>query len=353
MIPYILLLAGISTAWVITSQRGQSPSGSYGPFLVIATLMTSAFIGLRSYGVGADTLAYFGEYQSGMVRESEPGYSMVAQWSARAGLDFRSFLLIAALAATGAAALMFGSHSKSPPLGMIMFILMGPFALAMTGMRQSIAIAIATVAFLTLLRGKRIAFAALILVAYQFHNTAIMLLPFALFYSKGQMTRTRAAVLLAVAGLIGTQWSLGTRALERMGLVKYEDYLESASSVNPLVILVAFAIPVACIALWPEVGGRSQNARGSARRVPSFELMYVVSIANFASVVAAIEVPIATRYTHYFSTIVIVMLTNLAMEQRVGPSRTIATAACVILPLIQFAISTPSSSLGIYPYTIG
>lgn len=357
MLVYLALIAVILSMPLLTSFGG---TPRHVVTVSVSLLAIVGVCGLRAVSVGTDTFGYFREYRSFYRRDDELGYSHISRLSHEIGLDFQEFLLLTSLIVTGAVAYAIYRHSAIPWQSFFLHITLGLFVMSMSGIRQSLAVAISVAAITLLMRRREVLFVCLVVLAYTFHNSALILLPFVLV-SRVRLSQRNAAIVLSLAAGVATQGSLVARGIEVAGLDKYSVYLEDASAqTNPLVILVSGLIPLACMLLWPKSlntpskvltqsdGGMPIRERADPWRQHS--LLYTLAVANFVVVALAGSVPMMSRMTYYFVTFVAILLPNTIVELRDPRVRSIAMGACISLPLAMFLLTTPDSSLGVVPY---
>lgn len=346
MLPYYVLLILVVGLGLIASPL---PDPSRRRIVVALSFAAISFMtGLRAVTVGTDTFGYSLQYKAGYRREDEPGYAILGDAASSLGLNFQAFLLMVALFVTGSVAAAFYLYSQVPWQSFYLHVTMGLFAMSMSGLRQSLAAGIGILAIILLLKDRRLLFVVLIFLAYTFHNSALVLLPLALF-SRVRFTRRNASIALVAASLATTQGAAVAKVIEWVDLQKYDPYFESVTEINPFVILMSLIVPVVALVLWP-ADPASWDRSGGARRVSVHSMMYLLSVLNFAFVALASEVPIMLRLTYYFVTFNAILIPNAISSCTNVKIRLAANAALLLLPLVFFSVTVPDSSLGIAPY---
>lgn len=320
--------------------------------IVVATslLAIGLFVGARDVGVGTDTIGYFFQYQSGYERTDEVGYSALSDVAAAIGLDFQGFLFLTSGIVIGAVSIAIYRYSQVPWQSFYLYITMGLFVMSLTGIRQSLAAAFVILAIVALLEGRGVMFLSLVLIAYAFHNSALLVLPLiALTHLK--LSRRGGLIVLVVAAIVGTQSRLVASALRWMGWEKYEVYIEQGLAINPLVLAVSLFVPLACLALWPTEEPSNWRAKDEPRGRSAHSMLFLLAVLNFACVSLALNVPMMTRLTYYFTTFVAILIPNTISYWDSRPGRLLANAALILLPFTLFVLTVPDSSLGIAPYS--
>ena len=77
---------------------------------------------------------------------------------------------------------------------------------------------------------------------------------------------------------------------------------------------------------------------------------FIISCFNFVVYFLATKIVMLERILFYFMIYNSILIPNIIQGIKSKETRMIAKIACIILPLIQFIISTPGGSLGIDNY---
>ena len=144
-------------------------------FVVLACLLLIVVSGLRSYSVGVDTLQYWGAYQTAWVDNSWYEGGFVALLRILNGVSPEPQLLLFFTSAFMTACVGYAVYRLecNPVLALFLYISLLTYATFMNLMRQGLAAAIIIAAVPWLVSGKRLRFAAAVLIASLFHSTAI------------------------------------------------------------------------------------------------------------------------------------------------------------------------------------
>lgn len=342
---------GLLLSWAIIAGLGslnQSPKRRR-IFVAFAALSLFLVMACRAPSVGTDTLGYASQYRAGYFRVDEFGYSYLVAACKYLGLGFQAFVALSALLVTVSVTLLISTFSREPFLSFFLHITVGFFALSLSGLRQSIAIAIVLIGFTVLLKGHRLAFVALVLLAYTFHNSALIALLFLVLpYIK--VSRLSGAIAWAGALLVGLQSWLVPSTSSLAGLSKYDVYFEATNEINPLVVISAGILPLACLALWPAHGVPYQRVRGVSTRISIPSVLYVMALINFSVTIMALGAPIVTRLGYYFTSSILLLVPNVTSNYPNVKIRRLVGFIIVALALLQFARTAPRSSLGISDY---
>ena len=151
-----------------------------GLFVLVATMR---------YGIGYDYFNYERLYEQlgpmtaaqlvqDPVGKQFIGYSLVTHLLYRAGLDYRSLVLVINLLMTGVVLWFVKRYSPLPWMSLFFYLTLQFFAHSMNLFRQSIAATICLLAYPFLKRRKLLPFVLVVLLAAAFHTSALFFLPF-------------------------------------------------------------------------------------------------------------------------------------------------------------------------------
>lgn len=183
-------------------------------FVIIAAYLIMV-IGLRADSVGIDTWSYGQKYegiakltQGQIIRQlkkaSEPGYFLLQLLAGKLGIKFSGFNFIYSVFNVGVITYFIYKKSKMAWLSYFLYITYDFFVLDLSMMRQTTAMSIAVLAYMTDKNrgiGDFLKFTLLIAIAATIHNSAVIFLP-AWFVKKiryNDRTVTVAFVLIALA----------------------------------------------------------------------------------------------------------------------------------------------------------
>lgn len=152
---------------------------------ILFFLLLLILIGLRHYSVGPDTYSYVGEFETidtqGNIKEiilksPEPLYTSMV-WLCRNWTDnYTVFLLLFAVPIAGGFTFLVKRYSDDYLLSMLLFSVLGILGFSMAGIRQATALGITMFGYYFAKEKKWIKFLFSILLAYGFHNSAIICL---------------------------------------------------------------------------------------------------------------------------------------------------------------------------------
>ncbi|WP_064093142.1 EpsG family protein [Rossellomorea aquimaris] len=319
-------------------------------YVLIAGISLFVVMALRDVSVGTDILGYLNEYENGkyylnnLIRDSELGYSYFNYALGQLGLNFQAYLAIIAAIFVITMSLLYYLYSKNILLSFYLHVTIGIFAMSMSGLRQTIAISLTILAFIYLIKNKKILFFIFVGIAYFFHNSAIVFL-LVFFLRKIRINKKTGFIIYGLSCVAFIGRGLFGSLVQQLTPEKYIRYLDNTAYVNPLLIVVVMALPLACLFFWPK---SSNEHNEDYIRVMS--ISFVLSCINFVVFFLAMEIPLFERISLYFMIYITLLIPNVIQGIKSKNIRVIAMMACIIFPLIQFIISTPGGSMGIDNY---
>jgi hypothetical protein len=180
----------------------------------IAAVMLIAVAGLRGLSVGIDTVQYANTYEGVKLLdfselfvgvEVEHGYRLFQYIIEQLFGDFQFLLIFVAILYVGIVSQLIYKYSDSPLMSYILFIGFGFFTFGMSGIRQTIAMAMIVMAFNYMVKKKLGGFLFSILLASSFHVTALIFLP-SYWFTKLKLNKKAIFLFIVVAlALVGLQ----------------------------------------------------------------------------------------------------------------------------------------------------
>lgn len=233
-------------------------------FVAIATGQWIVLSGFRHFSVGADTLQYkwmfdqtkFASWEHLMdnfVRgvtssgeDRDPGYFLLQKATQLVTENYQWYLLIVAILFLVPFGIWIYRNSTEPLLSFLIFSTLFYAFFAITGLRQTIATAIAVLIGYTFIKTRRFwPFVAVVLVAATIHKSALVFLPF-YFVATKQLTKR---YLLTVGVLVPVLFLFKGQLFELFRLISgYDqyDYYTGAGTLNFSLILILITV----VALW-------------------------------------------------------------------------------------------------------
>lgn len=167
---------------------------NYKPYLVITGIVVTLIMGLRHQYVGTDTFAYiyrhedlatipaFKTFYDANLADldflfSETGYYFSSWLFGRAFPDGYAWIFATSAFITYSTCRFIYKNSGDAPLALSIYILLGLFTFNMSGLRQALAMSICLWAYEHAKRHRLIPFVLTVLLAMQFHKTAVCFAP--------------------------------------------------------------------------------------------------------------------------------------------------------------------------------
>ena len=328
-------------------------SNSRRTVVLLSCIILFLIMGLRDTSVGTDTASYVREYMNyssyrfsniALSLQSEAGYSILQWIFAKAGVPWQGFLFVVSVFVSCSLGRFIYNYSANSFWGFYLYFTIGMFTMNMTGVRQSIAVAILLFAYDFALEKKIVLFVLLCLLAASIHYTAIAFIPMIIvllvpFRSKKQLI-IGLILPFFVRLFIGPVYHI----LSRFALRKYtfSGYFDSLNqSVNPLVEIVAFLILIACFVCLYFIQGEI-NVRDYH--------MFIFTGIYVACIEMSHAVFMSMRLSFYFIFFMTCLLGNIVYSFKDKKSRGLVMMAMLFLPFLQFILTVPGSSYGIDPY---
>lgn len=191
---YVLVIVPIALNVFLTFVNKNDKVNKY--TISIFFLIYFLLLALRDLSIGTDLTNYisyykqFGETRWNALFESkvEPGYVLLCKIVYSTGANFQTFLAIVAAIEIIPIAVLYKNRTVDSVLEILLFLNIGIFSMLFSGLRQSIAISLGTVAYRCLKRqgyASIILFFLVVLLAISMHKSAfiLLLMPF-LYYPK-------------------------------------------------------------------------------------------------------------------------------------------------------------------------
>ena len=322
-------------------------------FIVICTILMIAVMGFRSANSGMDTQNYinlFVKYQNyetfGEIVEranffengfffSESGFYIFTWLMGRIFSHYRFFLLAISTVVGVCVARFAWKNSADLSTALIVFVCLGSMTFCMSGIRQSMAMAICLLSYEYVKRRKPIRFLLVVFIAVLFHKSAmIFLIAYFAYYLKfNWKSFAISGVVLSLVFLFADELSLLYDDMTG------EDYsgAESFEGGGLFVILVYVLCIVAAIAF-------NKRMRYEREETMPFYLSVaglVIYVLRFTSV------QIFERISYYFVFFLMVLLPS-TLEQLNPKDKKIISMLFVIFALALFAYRIPNGVFANY-----
>lgn len=330
--------------------------------VVLAVLPVFLLTGLKAVSVGADTLAYYNRYVGAemMLTEantiSEPGFNYVSFYFHNVlGVSFYAFETAIAAFVCVILGLFLKKYSDNVYLSVFFYMTIGLFTMSMSGLRQMIAISFCTVPLLLSNRdetrlkvgSKKWSFQLIIgvicvLLAYTFHNSALIFLPVLLLLNL-RLKKPQIVIITIFAILTILLRSLLVGYLAEFAPERYERYdFQEGYLMNTLMLLIPIAIALFCALI-------SKPDHNDGRYGRAISLMFIFLALQVVFSNLALSHSQIARLGYYFanSYLVLIPFTLRSLNRSL---RVPATVVIIILCLVFFYLGTKDGTLMIDEY---
>ena len=352
MAPYYLLIAiPCVTAFVQMFLKRRDLRYRNNMPLVIFFGIYLLLIALRSQAVGSDTVVYADLFEKigwtpwkeiFSVRETEHGFSIYNKLLSLISEDPQILLIVTALITVIPLAILYYKESENALVSMALFLVFPVFIMNFSGLRQAIAIAIGSIAYFAVKRKKWLLFIALVLLAWTFHQSALILLAlYPLYYAK-----LRPIHLPVLFSALVVVYVLRTPIYNAVLPFLGEDYLETygnTGETGAYTMLILFFLFTVYAFLMPNEKLMDGETNG---------LRNFLVLALFMQVFTAIS-PITMRMNYYFIIFIPLLIPKVTnrcifMEKRLIQLINVVFISFFILYYLIKANRV--DSLNIYPY---
>ena len=333
----------------------------------IGILMVFVVLALKNSTVGIDMPGYERNYYicSEMPWDDfdwayfEPGYMLLMKISSKLlRLDFQAFCIIVYLFITLSLYFFLKKYSERPCFSLLVYVCYTFFAFNVSGLRNSIAIAIVLIG-LTLLRDDSkksvLAFVVCVALAAQVHTSAWIALLFVLL-CKFRFTRTHVVVLFAV-GLL----TIALRSALYALLANTVRDFGAAPSISPggnvfaLMALLLFSGISIFIMQNRKRFGMQRKPSGGASLISEAQLKYLA--LSFASVFLGVVLliisveSVLSRAAMYLIIFSLILLPNVVVHYDARSRLAILVCVTALLTVFFYNTSLAKNSLELVPYS--
>ena len=321
--------------------RGRADRRGSPAILVVAFV---AFSSLRAVSVGNDTIEYHRVFEAIKATTSlqeaftvsrfEYGYVLLNYLVSRITDDFNVLLLIISVFVYGSAVLFIKRYAASYSLAVLLAFGMSAFYDFMLFARQSVAVAIFLLAVPALMERKLLRYVLLIVLASQFHVSALLLL---IFYLVSAMRLSTFGDWFKWGALIGASmlslsWVMNSLAASSAYYGHYlnTDYADGGVRSATVLLIVVRILLMLLAATCGWAAAVEEDPSGRTRS------LLALAVADIAMVTVSLGFNLVDRLEMYLTMPFVVGLVNITVRGR-RPERSYIGALLVI---IAFAAST-------------
>lgn len=308
---------------------------------------------LRGATVGTDTQGYIRGYNSipnafpsfSVVDffQEEVGYKILQCFFKKLGFSWQLFLAVVSVFIVYSFSKFIYKYTANIFLGFFLYGTIGLFAMSMTGLRQTLAVACVLMAFMYFKERKIIQYIIFIIFACGIHYTALICIPIGFVTLLHFRKRIQLYIIAVIPIVVRLTSSFFGNIFLRFSLRKYtfSGYFDNLDlQLSVIVELVTFAILITCLLcllLKNEVNDR--------------DYQFFVLLSLYVSCIELSHAMyMATRLGYYFIFFMTTMLANVIYRIDDRCTRYIGMVFMLVFPIVQFVISIPGASYGIDRY---
>lgn len=320
-------------------------------FGIFACLGLICIFGLRDVSVGVDTTQYHIRYEIAPYMldipsyQTEFGFNYLNYLFYSFGVSFQLYLFVIYSFISIVTVRFLCKYSKNVLLSIFLYITIGNFTMAMSGLRQTLAITIILIATELILEKKNIAvYIITVLLAYTIHNSAIIFLPVYLL-GKLKLQRNIILITLITCILALVYRSVLPTAVTLFLPERYTAYsLDSDYNMNPLVILVSILIPAFCLL----VNNNIDSTTGKYNQITTTFFLY--SCINVFFTILTLNSNQLGRIAYYFSISNMILIPMALDSIKDRLTKNILGIIIIAFCFAYFAVSTSGGTLQIDNY---
>lgn len=322
-------------------------------------------MGLRGSTVGSDTWNYlFNIYDNAeyylLYRDAgEEGFFLYNYILDSIGVGKQGYLFIYAILVSAAFSHFFYKYSQNVYVSFFLHLTIGLFAVSMSAMRQTLAVCLTLFAFDCIVQRKFLRFVIIVLIATSFHSSALCFLPI-YFLNRLQIDSVRNwkeqikiknLKIKLVVFVTGTLLPIFvsdsfTELISAFVPERYSYAIDHAlqHQLNPLLVVVNFLVPISCLFVL------NKNNLMKQKTQHIYLILMILSGINIIVNILAMNINLFNRFSFYFLVYNMLLIPNSIATIDNKWLKMLAYAACLLLPTIQFFMTTPGGVLEIDNY---
>lgn len=321
--------------------------------IFFCTVSLIILIGLRGEQVGSDTKGYMKDYliwgsrslsELKISLNDEVGYKFLQRILTLLGINWQIFLFITAIIIVGSYSVLVKKYSCYAYAPYFLYVTIGLFAMNMTGIRQSLAVAFCLIAYMFAEKRKILWFIVSVTIAVTIHASALCFFPVYFIFLIKKTSKKVLLIFLFLPLLTRAFSSLLARVLYMFAFNRYigNGYFSSVNlDLNILAELFPFAILVLGFILLivkAEITSRDCN-------------LFIMTSIYASTYQLTHAVYMAGRLCFYFSPFMVLFLGNAVFSIKDARVRVIAYVGMLLVAFLFFEVTIPGSSYRIDNYS--
>lgn len=312
-------------------------------------------LSLKSVNVGVDMVSYIYRFENAremmtlFSTSSEMGFNFYNLFLHKIGLTWQLYLMTCSVILMAGWISFIHKYSIDTYYSYFIYVTIGLFTMNMSGLRQSMAIAMCLIALVIYENNYQIKkvkaliiFILMVLFTATFHNSALIYIIVPIFF-RYRLTKKQCFMLIFFSSAAIIYKNLVTGIIPSLEGTRYSDFtFEENYAINPLVIIFTIVIPLISLYFIP--------TEGDSRYSKKHSLMFFFSSLNIFFTILSINNNQIGRVAYYFQPCYLVLLPSILAQMNLRNNSLVHIAMSVIC-IIYFVMGTIGGTLNIDNYS--
>ena len=317
-------------------------------YTAIVSMFIILTMGLRSITVGVDLRQYLYRYTESNHfwndYKWERGYSFIGfVFNDILKQPFQVYLFLVTAFVIIITSLFALNNSTNVMLSLLVYLTIGNFSMNMSGLRQTIAIALMIISIDFIKKQKLIPYIILIITAFSIHTSAICFIPVYFLWGKA-ISKKKAWILFMITILLIPTRGMILPLIKHFSPERYSGYsLVENYQINWLVILVPIVFCIYFL-LYVNVENNVINEKDS--------FYYILSIISISLLILSSNSSLLGRLSFYYNCGFMIIVPSATMWHSKKNSKyySLVKYSIVMMLVLYFCISTPGGTYQIDHY---
>ena len=331
--------------------KDSQKSKLYLKFTILACVFIVVIIAFKDLSIGTDTERYYYHYLSddkpnwreGNISGQELGFRYLQYICRELGLSWLSYSILTSIIIVAPLGWLFYKYSNNIWASFLLYVTIGLFAVNMTGLRQSLAIAMVTIATVSIFEKKYFRFILFVFAAFLFHYSAIVAIVLGLIPLLKYRNKFQLIILLLVPLIVKLIGGALFGFIDVYLPERYDGYESQSFSMNPLLFLMWYLL---LIFEW-----YSLVKNKDVSNVDYW--FYVMMVCFVSSIFLSEHVYMASRISYYFENAVVASLPRFIYKFPPSNKRSLMSFLIYGFSMLAFLLSLlGSDTLSISNYKL-
>lgn len=336
MVHYILF-SFFLLAIPLTCELRYKNGWKFGFWICVISLLILA--ALRGESVGNDTEEYIGIFETYKnTPDADTRYEIGYVWLNKLLSNVSQNSQIVIIVTSIFIFISYGSfiykYCKMPNLSLFIFFTFGYYAFAISGIRQSLAIAILLFGYKYIIKGNFFKFLICVIIASLFHSTAVLFLP--AYFTRNLRCNSKNLLIILLAGVGGMIAFSAITSIMFQYFIIYEHYSEGiyggeTRMASILYVVVSLLITIIGYMVYERKINKVYNSHPKKNRKTidiEGNMIILVAIAT-AIYIMSLNLNIFDRIALYYNVFAMIVLPNAIYKFR-PKNRLLCTAITII-----------------------